>query len=102
VVTHLAQFDRRARFSTWAWRIALNACFDARGPSYRLPVLSEEAFAADLADGLDPDAPERPENATLLAKVKIGCGIAMLMGNAAVRLTGQSSVIRLTGISSVI
>lgn len=30
VVTHLAQFDQGARFSTWAWRIALNACLDAR------------------------------------------------------------------------
>jgi RNA polymerase sigma factor (sigma-70 family) len=78
VVTHLAQFDRRARFSTWAWRIALNACLDARARRYRLPVLSEEAFGADLAEGLDPGAPERPEDAALLAEVKIGCGIAML------------------------
>jgi len=78
VVTHLAQFDQRARFSTWAWRIALNACLDARARRYRLPVLSEEAFGADLADGLDPDAPERTEDAAALAEVKIGCGIAML------------------------
>ena len=78
VVTHFAQFDRRARFSTWAWRIALNACLDARARRYRLPVLSEEAFGADLVDGLDPDAPERPEDAALLGEVKIGCGIAML------------------------
>ncbi len=78
VVTHLSQFDRRARFATWAWRIAVNTCLDARARRYRLPVLSEEAFAADLADGLDPDAPERPEDAALLAEIKIGCGIAML------------------------
>jgi RNA polymerase sigma factor (sigma-70 family) len=78
VVTHLAQFDRRARFSTWAWRVALNACLDARARRYRLPVLSEAAFGADLADGLDPAAPERPEDAALLAEVKLGCGIAML------------------------
>ena len=78
VVTHLAGFDRRARFSTWAWRVALNACLDARARRYRLPVLTDEAFASDLADGLDPAAPERPEDAALLAEVKIGCGIAML------------------------
>lgn len=78
LVTHLAQFDRRSRFSTWAWRIALNACLDARARRYRLPVMSEEAFGADLADGLDRDAPELPEDAALLTEVKIGCGIAML------------------------
>ncbi len=78
VVTHLAQYDRRARFSTWAWRIALNACLDARARRYRLPMLSEDAFGADLADGLDPDAAERPEDAALLGEVKVGCGIAML------------------------
>lgn len=78
VVTHLAQFDGRARFSTWAWRIAVNACLDARARRYRLPVLSDEAFGADLADGLDAGAPERPEDAALLTEVKIGCGIAML------------------------
>jgi RNA polymerase sigma factor (sigma-70 family) len=78
VVTYLSRFDRRARFSTWAWRIALNACLDARGRRYRLPVLSEDAFEADLADGLDVAAPERPDDAVALAEVKIGCGIAML------------------------
>lgn len=78
VVTHLDQFDRRARFSTWAFRVALNACLDARARRYRLPVLSDQAFGADLADGLDAEAPERPEDAAALAEVKIGCGIAML------------------------
>lgn len=78
VVTHLAQFDRRASFSTWAWRIALNACLDARARRHRSPVLSEEAFGADLLDGLDAEAPERPEDAAALSEVKLGCGIAML------------------------
>jgi RNA polymerase sigma factor (sigma-70 family) len=78
IITHLAQFDRRARFSTWAWRVALNACLDARARRYRLPVLSAEGFRADLADGLDVEAPERPEDAAALTEVKIACGIAML------------------------
>jgi RNA polymerase sigma factor (sigma-70 family) len=78
VVGHLAQFDGRARFSTWAWRVALNACLDAREKRYRAPVLAAADFAADLAAGLDPEAPERPEDAALLGEVKIGCGIAML------------------------
>jgi RNA polymerase sigma factor (sigma-70 family) len=77
-ITHLAQFDRRSRFSTWAWRIAVNACLDARAGRSRAPLLSEAEFAADLEEGLDTEAPERPDDAAALAEVKVGCGIAML------------------------
>ncbi len=78
VVTHLSQFRGQARFSSWAWRIAVNQCLDHRQKRYRLAVLTDETFAADLADGLEPGAPERPDDAYLLEQVKLGCGMAML------------------------
>lgn len=78
VVTHLSQFHGKARFSSWAWRIAINQCLDHKQQRYRLAVLTEQAFATDLADGLEVGAPERSDDAYLLEQVKIGCGMAML------------------------
>jgi RNA polymerase sigma-70 factor (ECF subfamily) len=66
IVRGLATFDGSARFSTWAWRVATNACLDelrrrARRPVPGLPAGAEAAaggpgLADAVATRLDVDA----------------------------------------------
>lgn len=78
VLTHLSQFDGRAKFSSWAWRIAVNQCLDHRANRRRLPVLSSDAISEQIASGLDLEAPERTEDRAELNELKAACTIAML------------------------
>jgi RNA polymerase sigma-70 factor (ECF subfamily) len=64
IVRGLPGFDGSARFGTWAWRVATNACLDelrrrARRPTPGLPadhVAAEPALAEAVATRLDVDA----------------------------------------------
>ncbi|MFO0552744.1 MAG: RNA polymerase sigma factor [Polyangiaceae bacterium] len=78
VVTHLSSFDRRAKFSTWAFRVAVNQCLDHKSRARRLPVLESHQIAAEIADGLELEAPERTDDRALLAELKLDCSVAML------------------------
>jgi RNA polymerase sigma factor (sigma-70 family) len=78
VLTRLSQYEGQAKFSTWAFRVAVRRILDFRNQKYMLPLLTFETFAADLVQGLEPEAPERAEDMALLAQVKIGCGRALL------------------------
>ena len=53
VVTHLSTFRGESRFLTWVYRIAANHLISARRSRVEAQGLTFEAFAADLADGLD-------------------------------------------------
>lgn len=77
VATRLAQFDRRSRFSTWAWRVAVNRILDLRDGAARSR-LTFETFAAGLADGLELDAVERPDDRVELGELKMRCSRALL------------------------
>ena len=77
VATRLAQFDGRSRFSTWAWRVAVNRILDLRHGAARSR-LRLEVFAAGLADGLEPEAPERPDDRVELGELKMKCSRALL------------------------
>jgi len=74
VATRLAQFERSSRFSTWAWKVAVNRILELK----RRPFRTVEQFYADLADGLELEAPERPEDLVALGELKMGCGRALL------------------------
>jgi RNA polymerase sigma factor (sigma-70 family) len=78
IVTRLAQFRGEAKFSTWAYRIAVRRILDFRDQRAAAARVTSEAFAADLADGLDLDAVERAEDAVLHHQLKLVCGRAML------------------------
>lgn len=74
VATRLAQFEGGSRFSTWAWKVAVNRILELK----RRPFLTLEQFSADLADGLELEAPERTEDLVALGELKMGCGRALL------------------------
>jgi RNA polymerase sigma factor (sigma-70 family) len=78
VLMRLSQYEGQAKFSTWAFRVAVRRILDFREQKYKAPLLTFEAFAADLVQGLEPEAPERAEDVALLTQVKIGCGRALL------------------------
>ena len=64
IVRGLDRFDGRARFSTWAYRVATNACLDelrrrGRRPTPGLPEVETEAPAAAGAPGLDDGVADR-------------------------------------------
>ncbi len=78
IVTRLAQFRGDSAFSTWAYRIAVRRVLDFRERRAAAARLTSEAFAADLADGLDVEAVERAEDAIHHHQLKLICGRAML------------------------
>ena len=58
IVRGLPRFDGRARFSTWAYRIATNACLDELRRRKRRPVVGlpeHDGTPVDLADPSTPD-----------------------------------------------
>ena len=78
IVTRLSTFRGEAKFSTWAYRIAVRRILDFREQRAAAARITSDAFAADLADGLDLDAVERAENAILYQQLKLMCGRAMM------------------------
>jgi RNA polymerase sigma factor (sigma-70 family) len=74
VATRLSQFEGASRFSTWAWKVAVHRIIELK----RKSLLTMEEFSADLADGLEVEAPERTEDRVSLGELKMGCGRALL------------------------
>jgi RNA polymerase sigma factor (sigma-70 family) len=79
IVTRLAQFRGESSFRTWAYRIAVRRVLDFREQRAASRRVSSEAFGADLAQGMDVEAPERAEDAVLHHQLKLLCGRAMLL-----------------------
>lgn len=78
IVTRLAQFRGESKFSTWAYRIAVRRILDFREQRAAAARSSFQAFADDLADGLEVDAVERVQDAVLHQQIKLACSRAML------------------------
>jgi RNA polymerase sigma factor (sigma-70 family) len=78
VITHLSEFRGEARFATWATRIAVNATLDFRSGLARNVRHGFDEFAWFLAQGLDDQAPDRPEDALLVKQAKTLCNRALL------------------------
>ena len=80
LLTRLSTFRGDALFSTWAYRVAVNHLLSTRRRRAEQPALSFEAFAEDLARGLDEPYDARDVDEGLLAEeVKVGCTQAMLL-----------------------
>lgn len=78
IVTHLSSFKGESRFTTWAYRIAVNYLLNYQDKKKRQQ-LSFEIFANDLAQGLDNSfIANTAEKKLLVEEVKIGCSQGML------------------------
>jgi RNA polymerase sigma factor (sigma-70 family) len=81
VVTRLDSFRGDSALRTWVYRIAVNHLLSMRRGRLERQGWSFDAFADDLATGLDPTAsgePAGPGEALLAEEVKIGCTLGML------------------------
>ena len=80
VVTHLSAFRGEAAFGTWVYRIAANHLLTTRRRRAERAAVSFDAFAAELAEGLDtPYDPRGVDEELLAEEVKIGCTQGMLL-----------------------
>lgn len=81
LVVKLDRFEGKSAFTTWAYRVATNKFLSmARSPAER-EALSFEAFDEDLARPVEPtgDTATSPEHELLIAEVRIGCTLGMLL-----------------------
>lgn len=78
IVTRLSTYRAESKFSTWAWTLAVRSFLDFRRGMARRARLSFDAFAEDLATGMEDASAARPEDRVYLQQVKVGCGRALL------------------------
>jgi RNA polymerase sigma factor (sigma-70 family) len=80
LVTRLQSFRGDARFTTWAYRVAVNHLLTTRRRRAERQAMSFDEFGEDLARGLDePHDPQGVDQALLAEEVKVGCTQAMLL-----------------------
>jgi len=94
LVTRLDAFRGEAAFGTWAYRVAVNHLLTTRRRRAERAALSFEAFAEDLAGGLDRAyAAPGVDEALLEEEVKVGCTQAILLcldrGHRAAYIVGE-------------
>jgi DNA-directed RNA polymerase specialized sigma24 family protein len=75
LVTNLGSFERRSRFMTWAYTLAVRQLMRTRKRQIESSVIGAETFAAFLDQGLaDRDfTAEEAEYRLLCAEVRISC-----------------------------
>ena len=78
IVTRLSTYRGDAKFSTWAWTVAVRAFLDHRRGLARRARFTFDDFAADLEQDIDDHAATRVEDRVYLQQVKVGCGRALL------------------------
>jgi RNA polymerase sigma factor (sigma-70 family) len=78
IITRMSTYDGKAKFTTWAWRVAFNRIIDYKSTQYSQSRFETEQFIEDIHRGLNCDDTENPEDALMLTQLKIGCATAML------------------------
>jgi RNA polymerase sigma factor (sigma-70 family) len=80
VITRLDGFRGEARFTTWAYRVAVNHLLTTRKRRAERTALTFAQFSEDLAVGFDePFDPRGVDEEVLAEEVKVGCSQAMLL-----------------------
>jgi RNA polymerase sigma factor (sigma-70 family) len=79
IVTRLSTFRGESSFRTWVLRVAANHLLTTRRRRAELPQLTFDAFADDLADGLDTPYDAGLDEGLLEDEVKVGCTHGMLL-----------------------
>jgi RNA polymerase sigma factor (sigma-70 family) len=79
ICTHLSQFDRTSKFTTWVYRITVNYLLNVKRSRVELMNMDFTTFAADLKVNYDPAGYDAPDSHLLEQEVKIGCTSAMLL-----------------------
>lgn len=81
VMTRLDSFRRESRFSTWAFRIAVNHLKNYRKGMFSQRPLSFEIYGEDIASGREADVPDMSggvDKALLEQELKMSCSNVML------------------------
>jgi RNA polymerase sigma factor (sigma-70 family) len=79
VITRISSYRGEAALSTWVYRVAANHILNWRQSRTERESLTFRRFGEQLHDGLtQPDAP-KPEDGVLIAEVKLGCTLGMLL-----------------------
>ena len=81
IVTRLGTFERRSKFSTWAYTVAVRSLLRTRKRLYESAVLGAEQFAPALDAGMGDVDPtlEEAEYRLLAEEVRISCTYGMLL-----------------------
>lgn len=81
IITSLGSFRQEAKFTTWAYRIAVNYLLTSRKRRAEQESITFDDFATDLIQGLSspPKGPGLPDQKLLEEEVKIGCTRGMLL-----------------------
>ena len=78
IITRMSTFKGDAKFSTWAWRVAVNRILDYKSAAHHPAKVPAEVYINDLYQDLDMAAVETAEDALVVSQIKIGCAAALL------------------------
>ena len=95
VMTHLSDFRKESRFSTWVFRIAVNHVLAYRKHMFSQHPLSFEYYVEDIANGREEDVPDMTggvDRGILEEELKLSCTNVMLQC-----LDGESRCIFILG-----
>ena len=95
VMTHLSDFRKESRFSTWVFRIAVNHVLAYRKHMFSQHPLSFEYYGEDIANGREEDVPDMTggvDRGILEEELKLSCTNVMLQC-----LDGESRCIFILG-----
>ena len=95
VMTHLSDFRKESRFSTWVFRIAVNHVLAYRKHMFSQHRLSFEYYGEDIANGREEDVPDMTggvDRGILEEELKLSCTNVMLQC-----LDGESRCIFILG-----